>query len=254
MTESISVLLPVYNGAKSLERAVTSALPQLDRGDELIIVDDGSTDQSQEIAQRFARAHALVRVIALGQNGGLRAALNVGVKAAARTWVARLDSDDEWLPGHVAALRRAIARNPDASLIATDYEVRAPERVLPHRRPTSITSLIFDNAIAHSASCFHRDRLLALGGYLAQTFEDYATWVALVQGPDDFVFVEGASVIVHVRPDSLSRINKREALRLRLENQRRAFRKYRRHLPWGATAGAAAFLALSAARSWAPKQ
>src|SRR5271168_3299780 len=98
MTADISVVVPTYNRADLLARAVESALAQTIPVREILIVDDGSTDDTERVAAGFA---APVRYIRQA-NGGVASARNTGIAAAAGEWVAFLDSDDEWVPTKLA--------------------------------------------------------------------------------------------------------------------------------------------------------
>ena len=94
---TLSVIVPVFNTAGTLERCVSSILSQQVDGLELILVDDGSTDSSPALCDRLASDHDCIRVIHRA-NGGLSAARNTGIDAATGTWIAFVDSDDELAP------------------------------------------------------------------------------------------------------------------------------------------------------------
>jgi glycosyltransferase involved in cell wall biosynthesis len=106
----ISVVIPTYNRATLLPRAVESALAQTVAPREILVVDDGSTDDTKAVCARWS---APVRYIAT-PNGGVARARNVGIKEARGEWIALLDSDDEWEPNKLAAQRAALATAPDA--------------------------------------------------------------------------------------------------------------------------------------------
>ena len=91
---SISVIIPVYNRCILIERAIKSVVGQTISPDEIIVIDDGSTDGTDEIIK-----NSYPDIILLKQeNGGVGCARNNGIKNAKGTWIALLDSDDEWLP------------------------------------------------------------------------------------------------------------------------------------------------------------
>ena len=92
----LSVVIPVYNVAPYLERCLRSVLKQTFRNQEIILVDDGSTDGSGELADRLAETDARIRVIHQ-ENQGLSGARNSGIRAATGDYLVFLDSDDEWL-------------------------------------------------------------------------------------------------------------------------------------------------------------
>jgi len=107
---SISVVIPTYNRAGLLPRAVDSALAQTMAPAEVLIVDDGSTDDTRAVCAQW---RAPVRYIAT-PNGGVARARNVGIGEARGDWIALLDSDDEWEPDKLAAQCAAFDAAPDA--------------------------------------------------------------------------------------------------------------------------------------------
>ncbi len=113
----ISVIIPTYNRAHLLARAVHSALPQLQPGDEILIVDDASTDDTPALAQSFGGCVRYLRVA----HGGAGAARNRGVEAAVNPLIAFLDSDDEWLPGKIQVQRAFMARRTDVLFCFSDF-------------------------------------------------------------------------------------------------------------------------------------
>jgi hypothetical protein len=115
-----SVITPVWNGARWLERAIGSVLDQTDRRFELIVVDDGSEDDSAAIAERIAAEDDRVRVIRLpNASGGPAHPRNVGLRAARGEFVAFLDQDDWWLPTKLEQQRAKFAED-DYALVYSD--------------------------------------------------------------------------------------------------------------------------------------
>jgi glycosyltransferase involved in cell wall biosynthesis len=108
----ISAVIPTYNRAHSIGRAVKSVLEQTSPVDELIVVDDGSTDRTAEAIAEFGPR---VRYIQQ-ENSGVSAARTRGIVESKSEWIAFLDSDDEWLPEKIALQREAILKCPDAAL------------------------------------------------------------------------------------------------------------------------------------------
>lgn len=106
----ISVVIPVYNRERYLGEAIESVLGQTRQADEVIVVDDRSTDGSAALARSYG-----VTVVAQERNRGAAAARNVGTRVATGDVVAWLDSDDRWLPDHLEVVGGLLARHPDAS-------------------------------------------------------------------------------------------------------------------------------------------
>src|SRR5581483_4609036 len=97
-----SVIIPVFNRAAHLKAALASVLAQTEQDFEVLVVDDGSTDNPAEVAQSFADPR--IRLIRQENRGG-GPARNTGIDAARGRFVALLDSDDVFLPDHLSAMR-----------------------------------------------------------------------------------------------------------------------------------------------------
>ncbi|MDH4201267.1 MAG: glycosyltransferase [Phycisphaerae bacterium] len=105
----ISVVIPVYNAEKHIARAIESVLAQTRPAEEIIVVDDGSTDATAEVVRSFGD-----KVILIQQpNAGVSVARNKGIERASGDWIAFLDSDDEWLPEKLKLQSEHLSRNPD---------------------------------------------------------------------------------------------------------------------------------------------
>lgn len=109
---TISVIIPAYNAAKWLPAAVESVLAQTRPADELIVVDDGSTDDTADVCQALAGKIRYLR----RENGGLAAARNTGIAASSGEWLLFLDADDTLYPHALASLAKA-AKNSDAGVV-----------------------------------------------------------------------------------------------------------------------------------------
>ncbi len=97
----ISVIIPMYNAEKTIVKALDSVFQQNynREGFEVIVINDGSEDQSKKIAEQYKAAHPEIHIIIIDQpNGGVSKARNKGLKTAKGDYIAFLDADDEWLP------------------------------------------------------------------------------------------------------------------------------------------------------------
>ena len=106
---AISVVIPAYNAGRHLARTIDSVLAQTFCALEIIVVDDGSTDDTAEVARTYG---SKIRYIAQN-NAGASVARNTGIEAAKGEWIAFLDADDEWLPEKLAKQTELLERNPD---------------------------------------------------------------------------------------------------------------------------------------------
>ena len=112
---SVSVVIPTYQRRGLVRRAVASVLGQTFQDFELIVVDDGSTDGTGDALEGIDERIRYTRQ----ENRGVAAARNVGIRLARGEIIAFLDSDDRWLPDHLAVLTEVLARHPEAVLCTT---------------------------------------------------------------------------------------------------------------------------------------
>lgn len=179
----ISVVIPAYNRAHSLPRALDSVLAQTSPVEEIIVVDDGSADGS---ATLLARDYPDVRVLRQ-DNRGVSAARNRGIAAARHDWIALLDSDDSWLGHKIERVRAAWLQRPDLVLFHSDETwIRRGVRVNPMKKHRKAGGWIFDRclplcAISPSASVIRRTTLESIGGFdeSLPACEDYDLWLRL---------------------------------------------------------------------------
>lgn len=112
----VTTVIPVYNGERSICAAVDSVLNQDWDGNELIVVDDGSTDGTRAVLAAYG---SRIKVVARN-NMGAAAARNAGVRAGDSEFIAFLDSDDEWMPGRLAKTFAALQKRPSAIMAFSD--------------------------------------------------------------------------------------------------------------------------------------
>jgi glycosyltransferase involved in cell wall biosynthesis len=117
---AVSVIIPTYNRAALLPRAVASVLANTLPEDEVIVVDDGSTDHTEETLSPFRNRLRYIRT----PNQGAGAARNRGVREATRPLVAFMDSDDEWMPHKLHLQRTLMGQRPDVVFCFSDFGVR----------------------------------------------------------------------------------------------------------------------------------
>ncbi len=117
----ISVIIPVYNKEKYIQNTLESVLRQTFTDFEIIIIDDGSTDDSMDIATSFK--HPAIRIFRQ-KNQGVSMARNKGASLAKGNILAFLDADDLWLPEHLETLKKLSNKYPEAGFFATAYSIR----------------------------------------------------------------------------------------------------------------------------------
>jgi glycosyltransferase involved in cell wall biosynthesis len=141
----ISVIIPVYNAEKSIEKSLISIKNQTWKGDfEIIVVNDGSTDQSEEIIKEFKAKNSNQNVILINQkNGGVSKARNAAMKIAKGDYFAFLDADDEWLPEKTLIQMRVLGENTlnidFVTSLWNDEKVSFPYQISPENGLVEIT-------------------------------------------------------------------------------------------------------------------
>ncbi len=166
----ISVIIPTYNYARLLPRALDSVLTQLADDIELIVVDDGSGDDTAEVLAPYAARHRQLRVIHQS-NAGAAAARNHGIREARGAYALLLDADDELVPDALASLRVVLARQPAAGMVLgaqisvypDGRERLRPPTPVPSAPPLQLTRRYLLEkriSISHGCSLFRRDLLL----------------------------------------------------------------------------------------------
>lgn len=113
-----SVVIPLYNKELSVRNTINSVLDQTFKEFEIVIVNDGSTDNSLEIVQQIKDDR--IRIIDKA-NGGVSSARNRGIKEAKYEWIAFLDADDLWEGNHLITISKLIKRYPDINVFSTSY-------------------------------------------------------------------------------------------------------------------------------------
>jgi glycosyltransferase involved in cell wall biosynthesis len=179
--EKVSVVIPTFNRAATLRRALGSVLRQSRPADEIIVIDDGSTDGTFEL---LARDFPKVRV-RVQQNRGVSSARNLGIAAATSDWIAFLDSDDEWLPEKLEIQFRELAMRPEYRICHSDeIWIRRGIRVNPMNKHRKKGGWIFQDclplcAISPSSAVLHRSLLDSVGNFDENlpACEDYDLWL-----------------------------------------------------------------------------
>jgi glycosyltransferase involved in cell wall biosynthesis len=200
--DAVAAIIPLYNGARWIGGCLDSVFAQTHPPAEIIVVDDGSTDDGGKIVEALARQDS--RLLLLRKpNGGQSAARNFGAKAARSGRFAFLDQDDLWLPRHVELLMEPFRNNPSLGWSFSDADAMDDNgtiiqrqllhvRSLNHRR-TSLTECVSrDMCILPSASLISRDAYTAVGGFDERLigYEDDDLFLRLLAAGYDNAFVD----------------------------------------------------------------
>jgi len=179
----ISVVIPSYNRLSSLIRALESVIVQTSPVEQIIVVDDGSSDNT---ASEVSRHYPQVKLVKQ-QNQGVSSARNTGIKQANGDWIALLDSDDSWLPDKIESIREAHRQYPHISLFHSDeIWIRNNVRVNAMKKHKKSGGWIFQQClplcvISPSAVVIKRDLLNVVGLFdeSLPACEDYDLWLRI---------------------------------------------------------------------------
>jgi glycosyltransferase involved in cell wall biosynthesis len=197
----VSVVVPSYNAAHFLPRCLHSVFAQTLQPAEVIVVDDGSTDDTAEVAKRLGAT------VVQRPNGGLSAARNTGIRHASGDWVALLDADDLWLPEKLRLQAESV--QPDTVLVYTGIRIfddNGVRQICPAVDPALARQVLrYRNPITPSTVMAQRDALLRSGGFREdiRACEDWEMWVRLKQ-IGSFAAVREALTDYYVYPSSMS--------------------------------------------------
>lgn len=191
---SISVVIPTYNRANDLVKAIASVLKQTYPVTEILVCDDGSTDNSKELV--IAINDPKVKWIDCGKNGGPAIPRNIGIKQSQGDWVAFLDSDDEWMPTKIEKQIEAIEKYQVKAVCTNASRMRFGEDkgMFSDFSNSTVTlkDLMLQNSIICSSVLVNKQLLLDTSLFPEEkkfiAIEDYALWLR-VSTKTDFAFV-----------------------------------------------------------------
>lgn len=179
----ISTIIPTYNRAERLSEALQSVLVQGGVSQEVLVIDDGSTDETAELIHRQFPGVLYKHT----ENSGPARARNIGVQAARGEWIAFLDSDDLWLPGKLKAQLDFFSAHPDYEICQTEeLWIRNGVRVNPMKKHKKHHGLIYKQCLAlciisPSAVMMKKSLFEKVGGF-NESFpvcEDYDLWLRI---------------------------------------------------------------------------
>ncbi len=209
----ISVIIPLYNKAEYVSRALDSILSQSFDDFELIVVDDGSTDGSPDVVRGYQDRR--LRLIQQ-ENAGPGAARNRGVKEAQGTYVAFLDADDEWMPDYLKRSYETLQQHPECDVCVSSRTIKAEGKVIhsvecisgligrDYSGAWQLTSSISDRELEHIIRAFQpgsvfmsRQLYLDLGGYSEVNHfgEDWHLWIRLFLSYRIYFLAENLAIV-----------------------------------------------------------
>ncbi|MBR2136654.1 MAG: glycosyltransferase family 2 protein [Alphaproteobacteria bacterium] len=190
-----SIILPTYNRAAYLPRAITSVQGQTFTDFELIIVDDGSTDNTKEVVRRFQENDPRIIYIDSGQNYGVSHARNLALQAAKGKYVVMLDSDDMFFPPLLATEYKFFRKHPEIDVLAVKpYKIEDDGSAGGRDYPTMNTVMfLFNNEMVHIGAAVRKSFLEQSGVIFDEswhTTEDYKFYADLLMKGAKFHMID----------------------------------------------------------------
>lgn len=197
-SESISVVIPLYNKEAEVERALSSVVEQSLAVGEIIVVNDGSTDSSESVVKEFIKRHPESNIRVINQeNRGVSAARNRGISEAKGEYVALLDADDRWLSNYIAEVCRLMEYYPDCDAYSTAFNVvngnshsRAKVPPMEGYISPANEALMGRYPIIPSTATLRRSTVQRCGGFPEgmRIGEDQWLWVRMMQEGAKFAY------------------------------------------------------------------
>jgi len=143
ITSVISIIIPAYNYAHTIDRAVSSVYKQMDNQCELLVINDGSTDNTQALLADLTTQYSRMTVVNK-PNGGLASTRNTGISLAKGDYLIFLDADDEFCPDAISSIRNHLKQNPDTHfVIGGHYSINSNGKKKLHK-PTPLPNAIYN--------------------------------------------------------------------------------------------------------------
>ena len=184
----VDIVMPVYNREKTVGNAIESVLNQTHKNFRLIIVDDGSRDRTEEVCRKYLNDERVVYHKVL--HGGISRALNAGISLATAEYIARQDSDDEWMPWHLDFLLNELEVNDKLDIIGSkvDADKAKLQGGIKRNNFNNISGeelwlkLAYKNVFNHSTVIYRKSAVEEAGGYDPECdgFEDWHLWARMV--------------------------------------------------------------------------
>ncbi len=212
---SISVIIPVFNGEKTIKETIDSILNQTFKSIELIIIDDGSTDSTVEIIENISDSRIKLFYY---PNGGLSTSRNRGISLAQGEYISFIDADDLWTPDKLESQWQALQENPQADVAYswTDYIDESSNFLKSGRRikanGDAFSKLLLFNFLENGSNPLIRQKALEKVGVFDESLtaaEDKDMWLRLAANYE-FVCVEKPQILYRISTNSMSSNLKRQ--------------------------------------------
>jgi glycosyltransferase involved in cell wall biosynthesis len=201
----VSIVIPAYNRGHTIHRAIRSVLAQTHQELEVIVVDDGSKDNTLSVLEQLCKADSRIRYLCHDSNKGAQAARNTGIRVAQGEWIAFLDSDDQWLPDSLE-VRLRLAEERGVQVVHSDcYILRAGNPKLQRYGVPRMEGQVYKELLRRPGPMFpsllvSKEALTNIG-YLDEAIIAYQEWDTAIRLAKyyEFAFVPQPTFIYDCR-------------------------------------------------------
>lgn len=228
-TPKVSIIIPFYNLGKYLDEAVNSVLNQTYKNWEILIINDGSTDQnSVDVLEKYSNNEQIK--VFNKKNEGLPVARNYGIERAEGEYICCLDADDKYHPDFLKKTLEEIQKDSNLGFVTTWFqpfgEIQGEDKTV---QITKNTNLLLVKNVPHVASMFRKQACTDAGGYevhMKHGYQDWDFWLSIVEAGYDWHVIPEVLFYYRVRSDSMLR----ETSKRDLENYSFILNKHKRLL------------------------
>lgn len=236
----ISVVIPVYNGESTIEETIASVLAQTFTDFELIIINDGSQDNTVEIIQKIITETADRRIKLYSyNNGGLAASRNRGITKAEGVYISFIDADDLWTTDKLTSQYQALQNHPEAAVAysGTDW-IDEAGNFLKNSSPPSLSGdiygvLLLSNIVGSGSNALIKKEVLSITGGFDESLKASEDWDFLIRlaAKYQFIRIDAPQILYRQSPNSMSsKLSYQEQETIKVI--RKAFRQAPSHLQY----------------------
>lgn len=230
MATRISIVVPCYNQAQYLDECLQSVLDQTYENWECIIVNDGSPDNTEEVARKWVEKDPRFKYL-YQENKGVSAARNYGIENAVGEWILPLDGDD-YISKNYLEIAHPYLNTPNCKVIYGNAEKFGEETGLFKLLPFSLTNLAYDNLIYCSAF-FRKTDWERIGGYdenMVEGFEDWEYWIHMLKDGGDVFKIDEVCFFYRIKKSSRNVFAKKNAFRTLSYMEKKHYEFFAEHL------------------------
>ena len=187
MNKKISIIMGIYNCATTLAEAIDSIINQTYTNWELIMCEDGSKDNTKEVAEEYVNKYPdKIKLIQNEENMGLNYTLNRCLEHSTGDYIARMDGDDISLPHRFETEIKVLEENPDITIVSSSmilFDENGEWGKIVHKAEPKGSDFVYKNQICHAPCMVRKEAYIAVGGYTVDEkllrVEDYHLWIKM---------------------------------------------------------------------------